>query len=391
MGFTVKLWRATGGALAAWALAAAVAAAAQPPSDVDQLLAQAADMHQAGDLLGAVAAYRVVLQTVPDRADVRSNLGAAYVRLGQFEDAFREYNEAIRLDPDNPTYHFNLGLAHYKAGDRDAAIPELARSLELDPANRSAVLLLADCYLQTGRDKDVVALLTPRDAEFPDDLAYAYLLGMALIRSGDQESGQVLVDRVFRAGESAEAHLLMGMAYLQRQDYRAAVTEFEQAVALNPELPEARSLYGRALLSSGDQASAEREFMSALQMNPNDFDANLQLGGIRQRQQQFDEALTYLGRAAAIRPDSLAVQHVTASVYLGRGQPEHALELLERVVKEAPDYLDAHVLLATTYYRLKRKEDGDRQREIVARLTAERQAQQPGAQKPAPAPPGGSR
>ena len=38
--------------------------------------------------------------------------------------------------------------------------------------------------------------------------------------------------------------------------------------------------------------------------------------------------------------------------------------------------------LATAYYRLKRKEDGDRQREIVAKLNAEAQARQPG--QPAP-------
>jgi hypothetical protein len=39
------------------------------------------------------------------------------------------------------------------------------------------------------------------------------------------------------------------------------------------------------------------------------------------------------------------------------------------------------VLLATTYYRLKRKEDGDRERALIDKLTAENQAKQPGAKK----------
>jgi hypothetical protein len=51
------------------------------------------------------------------------------------------------------------------------------------------------------------------------------------------------------------------------------------------------------------------------------------------------------------------------------------------VVKDAPSYVDGHVLLAQTYYRLKRKEDGDRERAIIDRLNAENQAKQPGAQK----------
>jgi tetratricopeptide (TPR) repeat protein len=371
------MWRIATIVLLAWSLTGAVVAA-QTADDLDQMLAQALDRHQAGDLLGAVEAYKVVLQTSPDRADVRSNLGAAYVALGQYEDAFREYREAVRLEPGNPTYHFNLALALYKAGEPEQAIPGFEQTLKMAPANRGAVLMLADCYLQLERDADVIALLTPRGAEFPDDLAYAYMLGMALVRTGDEESGQILVDRVFRAGESAEGHLLMGMAYLNKKDYASAVPELKRAVELNPELPKALGLYGRALLGSGDQESAAREFQRALTVNPNDFEVNLQLGGIRQRQQRYDEALTYLNRAEAIRPGDLGVQHALATVYLGMGQPERALGLLEHVVAEAPDFLDAHVLLATTYYRLKRKEDGDRQREIVARLTAEQQAKQPG-------------
>jgi hypothetical protein len=38
------------------------------------------------------------------------------------------------------------------------------------------------------------------------------------------------------------------------------------------------------------------------------------------------------------------------------------------------------VTLATIYYRLKRKEDGDRERAIVQKLNAEQQAKEPGAQ-----------
>lgn len=363
---------------------------AQPPAgaanQLDSMLAQAASLHQAGDLLGAIETYRVYLQSVPERADVRSNLGAALVRLGRVEEAVAEYRQAIALDPANPAYRLNLGLAFYKALRPQDAIAEFRQVLALDPAHRQARLLLADCQSQTGDDAGVVETLLAHEAAYADDLAYAYLLGMALVRTGDQQRGQVYVDRIFKAGESAEGHLLMGLAYLTGFDYKAAVAAFEKAVTLNPELPRARSLYGRALLSSGDSAAANRQFQLALEQNPNDFDANLQLGGIRQRDQKFQEALAYLQRAAALRPDDLAVRHAMASVYLAQGQPESALPLLEGVVKSAPEYVDARVLLATTYYRLKRREDGDRERAEAARLTAEQQARQPGARQAAPSP-----
>jgi len=49
---------------------------------------------------------------------------------------------------------------------------------------------------------------------------------------------------------------------------------------------------------------------------------------------------------------------------------------LELIVKEAPGFTSAHVTLATVYYRLKRKADGDRERAIVQKLNAEAQAKQ---------------
>jgi Tfp pilus assembly protein PilF len=51
---------------------------------------------------------------------------------------------------------------------------------------------------------------------------------------------------------------------------------------------------------------------------------------------------------------------------------------LESILKETPQFTEAHVTLATVYYRQKRKADGDRERAIVQRLNAEAQAKQPG-------------
>ena len=374
--------------VAAQTPAAPAPAPAAGSQDIDQMLGRALAMQQAGDLLGAVQAYEVVLQSEPGRADVRSNLGAAYIALGRFDDGMKEYTAAIASDPNNPTYHFNLGLAYYKAGRHEDAEPEFAKVLELAPTNQKALLLQADSLLQMNKDAEVIALLQPHQTEFPADLAYAYLLGMAMVRSGQVDQGQVFIDRIFKAGDSPEGHLLMGLAFLNKQDYKSAMPELARAVELNPKLPSAHTLYGRALLGNGDQETAARQFSLALDVNPNDFEANLQMGSLRHREQRDDDALVYLNRAAAIRPTDLAVRQTLAAAYLGQGQVDRSRELLEAIVKEQPDFVDAHVLLATAYYRLKLKDRGDQERAIVARLNAENQAKQPGAKaadSPAPA------
>lgn len=373
------------GALVLVILAALPTRAQQPPApDADRLLARAMELHQAGDILGAMEAYEEVLKLAPDRADARSNLGAVYARLGRYEDATRQYRLALSAG-DDPKIRFNLGLALYKSARLSEAAGELARVVETwpsaEPPNNAAVLLLADCYLQLGLDRQVVELLDPLASRFGDDRAYAYLLGTALIQQQQLERGQTIIDRIFRAPNSPEAHVLMGVALLERKDYPAAAQEFAKAIALNPDLATVHSLNGRALLGTGDPEGATREFRRELQANPNDFEANLFLGHLRKNEGRHAEARDYLTRALQMRPHDLSARHALASLLVAAGETDVAREHLERVVSEAPEFVEAHVLLATVYYRLNRRDDGDRHRGLVEKLNAERQGRQPGAQE----------
>jgi len=356
------------------------ATAAQAPneSDYERLFLRALELHQAGDVLGAVDTYKAALRLDPNRPDALSNLGAAYVRLGQYDDAIAQYEAALQVDPDGSAIRLNLALAYYKSARPNEAIPQLRRVVASDPGAKNAYLVLADCYLQTGQNQEVVSLLKPREGMFENDLAFAYVLGTALLHLENLEEGQTYVDRIFGAGDSAEAHLLMGIAYLGRQDFRSAREELEKAVKLNPRLPTAQSLYGRSLLTLGDHEGAERAFRRELDLNVNDFDANLQLGNLRRRSQRLEEASAYLERAVTIRPGDLAARKLLADLRLQTGRTEEAVQLLETIVQEVPDLVEAHVQLATAYNRLKRVEDAQRHREIVERLNAEIHAKQSG-------------
>jgi tetratricopeptide (TPR) repeat protein len=353
---------------------------AQAPGaqDYDRLFARALELHQAGDVLGAIDTYKAALAISPGQPDALSNLGAAYVRLGQYDDAIAQYEAALQADPTSQAVRLNLALAYYKSARPAEAIPQLKRVLSSDPQARNAYLLLADCYLQTGQDEDLIALLKPREALFGNDLAYAYLIGTALLHTGNTTEGQTYVDRVFGAGDSAEARLLMGMALLGRHDYPGAKAELERAVQLNPQLPTVQTLYGRSLLALGEQDAAEKAFRRELAQNVNDFEANLQLGNMRKGAQRFDEASTYLERATTIRPNDLTARKLLASLRLQTGRTEEAVTMLEAIVKDAPDQVEVHVQLATGYNRLKRTDEARREREIVDRLNAEAQAKQRG-------------
>ncbi len=354
-------------------------AAAQTGSDPEELFARGVQLHQAGDILGAIQAYQDALAKEPGRIDARSNLGAAYVHLGRYADAIEQYRKALALDPDNTRVRFNLALALYKAASVPEAAEELKRVVDRDPRNKSARLLLADSYLQMGQDDLVVSVLSGRDAEFGDDRLFAYVLGSALVRRDEVQRGQAYIDRLFQGGDTAEAHLLMGVAQLRRQDFRAALPELERAVGLNPGLPTVHSLHGRALMGMGRRDDASEAFRKELERNPNDFDANLYLGLLTRDNDRLDESLDRLKRAGRLRPHDPRVLYGLGSLHLRTGRVEEAQRELETLVQAVPDYTQGHVLLAMVYYRQKKKELGDREQAIVQKQKEERQAREPGA------------
>jgi len=351
------------------------------PQSPQELVQDAQQKQRTGDLEGAADEYRQFLKMHPEATPIHSNLGAALAGLGRFEEAIVEYKIALRQSPSLAEARLNLALCYYKMGRIDAASTEFEIVHTKSPDNRQALLLLADCYMRLGRETDVIRVLEPEETKAPEDLAIAYLLGTALIREKRVAEGQVLVDRILRNGDSAEAHLMLGTAKMGVNDFAGARDEFAKAVAMNPNLPEVHGLYAKALMFSGDSDLSEKEFAAELRQDPYNFDANLQLGAMAKQEQKNAEARKYFERAGETRPGDPGVRYQLALLTMEDGELDKAREMLEALTTESPQFLEAHVSLAQVYYRLKRSEDGKREREIVQKLTAEIQAKQPGVRQ----------
>lgn len=362
------------------ALLAGAVSAQDPAAAVDRDFERATQLHQSGDLQGAVRAYLAILATNPARVDVRSNLGAAYSALGRYEDAIQEYKRALAIDNGNYAIRFNLALAYYKAAWFAEAAAELEKFIAAvpnAPQTANAQLVLADCQVRLGEYKKVIEMLSPLADADSNNRTLAYLLGSALIGDGQLDKGQAIIDRLFRHEDSAEAHLLMASILLLADDAQSALKEAQRALELNPKLPAVQAWYGRVLMRLGDTEKAKVAFKTELASNANDFDSNLYLGVLLRQDKQLDEARGYLQRAIQLRPREQYARYHLAAVYAAAGKPSDALPLLEGVLKEHTDFVEARVLLASVYYRLNRKDDGDREKAIIQKSNAEQQAKPP--------------
>ena len=351
----------------AFLFAAGLLAAWQP--NAAQTLSRAIEIHRAGDIAGAIRLYKQYLETGPPSLDAFTNYGAALAQQSQYTEAIEAYRQALKLKGDHPPALLNLALAFYKTGRSVEARDTFETARPLMPANLQVTLLLADCNVRLGDHRRAIELLTPLEAERPDDLAVAYLLGTALIRDKQVERGSQVIDKILRRGDSAEAHLLIGTAKYNANDFAGAREEFRRAQALNAKLPGVNAYLGLSLLNTGEVPGAGEAFRQELEVNPESFPALLNLGVLAKQAKSYDESRALFERALHVHPGDVAVRYQLATVDLAGGKTEAAVTLLEAIVAESPKFREAHVSLATAYYKLKRKEDGDRERALVRQLT----------------------
>ncbi len=111
----------------------------------------------------------------------------------------------------------------------------------------------------------------------------------------------------------------------------------------------------------------------AVEADPKDFDAQLGLGAVLHTNRDLDGARRHLQSAMQLKPDSTVARYEWARLERTEGQVEAAARDFEKVVHDDPTWAQPHVELAALYFRLNRQEDGEKERAIFDRLTAEQQ------------------
>jgi tetratricopeptide (TPR) repeat protein len=93
--------------------------------------ADAAAREAEGDLDGAEAGYRRVIESDRTYLDAYLNLGCLLSESGRYDEAIEVWRQALLETPDHHLLHFNLGVALEDAGRLEQALIAYRRCLEL--------------------------------------------------------------------------------------------------------------------------------------------------------------------------------------------------------------------------------------------------------------------
>jgi tetratricopeptide (TPR) repeat protein len=95
-------------------------------------------------------------ETLALRSTESNNLGAAFAKKGQTDEAVRQYEEAIRLKPDYTNARYNLGVAFYQQGRIDEAIRQFQEVIRLKPDHAEAHNNLGSAFGRKGQTDEAI-------------------------------------------------------------------------------------------------------------------------------------------------------------------------------------------------------------------------------------------
>ncbi len=185
---------------------------------------------------------RLALATDPNQYLPHCLLALTLVELGRPQDALVEAQTGVHLAPDQAYVHF----VHARVLGRLDRLPDAERAIReairIEPENDTHWSFLSSIHLQRERWQDALNAADKALALDPEDVQAANLRAQALVKLGRRlESGHTLDSAMLRDPENAHTHANRGWLELEKNNPKAAMEHFREALRLEPGSQWARS------------------------------------------------------------------------------------------------------------------------------------------------------
>jgi tetratricopeptide (TPR) repeat protein len=264
----------------------------------------------------ALQVVETIMKLKPDDIDGRYLRGRILLARGDIAAASQELRSVIKAEPTFAPARYNLAIALLKEGKAEEAKAELREALDAVPGFPQATILLASMNLKNGAYQLVI-----------DDL-----------------------ERFLKEGtESSDARVLLGTAYLARNEPARAAEIFAKITEIDPQSPKGPHYLGVAALARGKTQEAKDKLEAALALSPGYLPALAQLVSILNKENAPEAAIARVEKEAERAPNSGEIQVLLGNLHLGRGNHAKAEDAYRLAMEIDPSRTDSYTQLARLY------------------------------------------
>ncbi len=301
------------------------------PQAADDTLESGLALERAGDLAGALEAYREAAGESP-RAAV--DMGRVLLRQGQLQEAAEAFAQAIAGDPELPGAHLGAGVAAWEQGEQEAACEAFRAAAGAKSGYVPAQYYLGLCLLALDKPKEALEFAEIAARNAPSNGKVLWAFGRVLFACNLFPPARDALRKarsLMLVEEPALRHLL-GRCYLAMEAPELARAQWESLVEDEEHGPSLEAL--ATLLADEDPEAA---------------------AGYRRRAEALQSGVEVEAPAptpAPTPPPAAAKEELapeTVATMRAEGQAKEALELVRKALLDSPARAELHFERALCY------------------------------------------
>ncbi len=293
-----------------------------------------------------------------DLSAIRTELGMAYIELGDYDTALQELETSKELNPYLPATRLYLAISYDELEQPDKAIEEAKIFMQATPDEWLGHAFLSGLYAKVENTEDsdkhrvkAISLLQIRVANGVSDTREYITLARLLIAEKKKRAALRIMELAAKNTETTEearnAHIMLANMYYEANFTSEVEHELREALRIDPDFHEASNFLGYFFAERGEELDEALQLIeTALEAQPDNGAYMDSLGWVYYKQatermddERLDLAIDKLIEAVNTSPDPEIYKHI-GEIYYSLGRWEEAREYWEEAVAEFPEYKD---------------------------------------------------
>ncbi len=270
----------------------------------DQILRQAFQASQRGDLKEAERCCREVLKVKRSHFDALHLLGVVAGRSGRFEEAARLLGDAIKANSRSANAYSDRGIALMRMGRAQEALDSYDRALAINPGHPDALFNRGNALLALGRFEESVYTYDKVLAGQPDAVPAMVNRGTALRELKRHEEALASYDQALaRRPDNVNALNNRGNVLAELKRTEEALASYDKALSIRADDAKALANRGNVLKELQRHAEALRSYDQSLAIEPNDPETLCNRGVALMDGRQYELAAADFEASRRLDPD----------------------------------------------------------------------------------------
>jgi tetratricopeptide (TPR) repeat protein len=359
---------------------------ASTPQDAESLILRGQIQIQQNHFEESILTLRQALKLDPGSAMGHYQLGVAFQKLGQIQQAEGEWYTAVRIRPElldawsalgtsaaqrsdwgslesiaaqfrkiapgSPQAYLFHATAKFNQGDAASAEEDFMQLIQAAPQNALGYIKLGQLRTQEKRWNQAEDSYRQALARDPNSLAAIQgLVTLDFARNRPADAVRLLQANIERTSGNSTLFFLLGQAQLRTGQVAEAERALSRAVSLDDQNVAAVVLLAQSQVSGGNVEQGIASYQRAIELAPNNVELYVGLGALYESQGDWQKAFALHQKALSIQPDYAPAANNLAYIMLEHGGDLNvALSLAQTARRGLPALPNSADTLGWAYY-----------------------------------------